>query len=113
MSFRDRVVSGAANVAWNVFQSVNTRLPEGQPFQPEWASAPLLKSYQRSMPTLGFPRETDSLCPDCVKEVRTAIIEGTRDIGNSYTAIPGRSRRRSSRKTMRSDAEDVLGPWPV
>ncbi|MDE2890046.1 MAG: radical SAM protein [Gemmatimonadota bacterium] len=89
MSFRDRVVSGAANVAWNVFQSVNTRLPEGQPFQPEWASAPLLKSYQRSMPTLGFPRETDSLCPDCVKEVRTAIIEGTRDIGELVHGNPG------------------------
>ena len=89
MSFRDRAVSGAANVAWNVFQSVNTRLPEGQPFQPAWASAPLLKSYQRSMPTLGFPRETDSLCPDCVKEVRTAIIEGTRDVAELVHGNPG------------------------
>ena len=92
MSFRDQVVSGAANVAWNVFQSVNTRLPEGQPFQPAWASAPLLKSYQRSMPTLGFPRETDSLCPDCVKEVRSAIIEGTRDIGELVHGNPGEIR---------------------
>ena len=92
MSFRDRVVSGAANVAWNVFQSVNARLPEGQPFQPAWASAPLLKSYQRSMPTLGFPRETDSLCPDCVKDVRTAIIEGTRDIAELVHGNPGEIR---------------------
>jgi len=25
---------------------------------------------------MGFPRETDSLCPRCVKEVRDAVISG-------------------------------------
>ena len=38
------------------------------------------KSYERSKPPLGWPRETDSLCPDCVIEVRDAIVAGTRNI---------------------------------
>jgi uncharacterized protein (TIGR02466 family) len=37
----------------------------------------------RSAPPLGFPRETDSLCPTCVKEVRNAVISGT-----YYVTVP-------------------------
>ena len=92
MPVRDQLVTRAADVAWKLFQSVNTRLPEGEPFQPSWAPAPLLKSYERSMPTLGYPRETDSLCPECVKEVRTAIIEGRRDLSDLLEGGPGEVR---------------------
>src|SRR5256885_11440923 len=42
------------------------------------APAPLLKSKDRTFPQLGFPRETDSLCPQCVKDVRERIIKGDR-----------------------------------
>jgi uncharacterized radical SAM superfamily Fe-S cluster-containing enzyme len=89
MSYRDRILSKAADIGWKIFQGINTRIPEGQPFQPVWAPAPLLKSYQRSKPELGFPRETDSLCPDCVKEVRNAIIEGRRDLSELTDGNPG------------------------
>ena len=89
MSYRDRLISTAADVAWTIFQSVNTRIPQGQPFQPAWAPAPLLKSHERSRPQLGFPRETDSLCPDCVKDVRNAVIEGRRDIRELVEGHPG------------------------
>ncbi len=51
--------------------------------------APLLKSHERSKSQLGFPRETDSLCPDCVKEVRNAVIEGRRDIRELVEGHPG------------------------
>ena len=71
-------ISGAATVAWNTFQAVNRRVPY-RSFQPKWAPAPLLKSYERSFPELGFPRKTDSLCPRCVKEVRDAIVAGQMD----------------------------------
>jgi len=40
---------------------------------------PLLKSWEKTKPTLGFPRQTDSLCPACVKEAREAIIAGKKD----------------------------------
>ena len=67
-----KLISGLSDVAWKAFQSVNQRLPEGEAIRPNWAPGPLLKSYERSAPPLGFPRETDSLCPTCVKEVRNA-----------------------------------------
>ena len=71
-------LSGTANLAWNTFQAVNRRVPYRR-FQPKWAPAPLLKSSERSFPKLGYPRQTDSLCPGCVKEVREAILTGEQD----------------------------------
>ena len=35
-----------------------------------------LKSWQKTKPPLGLPRQTDSLCPECVKEARAKIING-------------------------------------
>ena len=78
-----------ADWAWKAFQAINTRLPEGKPFTPEWAPGPLLKSYERTMPELGFPRETDSLCPRCVIRVRNEIIEGKRPLRDLVDGHPG------------------------
>jgi hypothetical protein len=69
---------GVANLSWHAFQVVNRRIPYGR-LQPKWAPAPLLKSKERTFPQLGFPRETDSLCPQCVKEVREQVISGEAD----------------------------------
>jgi uncharacterized radical SAM superfamily Fe-S cluster-containing enzyme len=69
----------AAGIAWHLFQSLNRWFP-GKPFQPPWAAEPLLKSWQRSSPVLGWPRTTDSLCPQCVKETRRQILAGEKDI---------------------------------
>ncbi len=88
-TLRDLFATKTASAAWHLFQTINTRIPEGKPFQPVWAPAPLLKSYERSMPPLGFPRQTDSLCPDCVKEVRNAIVEGRRSIRELVEGHPG------------------------
>jgi len=49
----------------------------------------MLKSYERSAPPLGFPRVTDSLCPRCVPEVRTAIINGDADLSLLADKHPG------------------------
>ena len=84
-----RLVSTLSDVAWKAFQSVNQRLPEGEAMRPKWAPGPLLKSYERSAPPLGFPRETDSLCPRCVKEVRTAVIDGTTPLESLMNEHPG------------------------
>jgi tetraether lipid synthase len=69
-----------ANTGWQMFQAVNTRIPEHASIHPEWAPAPLLKTRQRSKPPLGWPRQTDSLCPRCVVDARNAIIRGERDL---------------------------------
>jgi len=68
-------LSSVANVAWRGVRALDRVLPD-KSFQPKWAPAPLMKSTERTFPTLGFPRETDSLCPGCVKEVRESIIAG-------------------------------------
>src|SRR5213076_1919628 len=41
---------------------------------------PLLKSYEKTKPPLGWPRETDSLCPTCTREARQAILDGKKDV---------------------------------
>jgi hypothetical protein len=86
-------LKGVANLAWHAFQAVNRRIPYGS-FQPKWAPAPLLKSSQRTFPQLGFPRETDSLCPACVKEVREGIISGQADWKVLIEGRPGEVKAR-------------------
>ena len=78
----DAVVKQLANLGWGGLQAVNTRLPETASPSPEWAPGPLLKSHERTRPPLGWPRETDSLCPRCVVETRQAILRGERDLAD-------------------------------
>jgi tetraether lipid synthase len=68
-------LSRVADAGWAMFQAVNRRVPAGS-VQPAWAPRPLLKSWERSSPVLGWPRTTDSLCPICVKETRRRILNG-------------------------------------
>jgi uncharacterized radical SAM superfamily Fe-S cluster-containing enzyme len=68
------------DLAWRAFQSVNTRVPEGSSVEPSWAPGPLPKSHERTRPPLGYPRETDSLCPRCVIETRQKLLNGERDL---------------------------------
>src|SRR6185369_1514566 len=65
----------AANGAWVVFNSLN-KINQRPSFTPKWSDKPLLKSYQKTKPQLGWPRQTDSLFPTCVKEAREKIING-------------------------------------
>jgi uncharacterized radical SAM superfamily Fe-S cluster-containing enzyme len=84
-----KVVSKAADLGWKAFQAVNALVPEGKSIQPSWAAEPLLKSYERTAPPLGFPRETDSLCPSCVKSVRNGVINGDIPLNILMDAHPG------------------------
>ncbi len=84
-----KALSKAADLGWKAFQAVNKAIPEGQSIQPEWAAEPLLKSYERTAPPLGFPRETDSLCPACVKSVRNGVISGDIPLNILMDSHPG------------------------
>ncbi len=64
---------------FNAIQSVNKYKPNPS-FTPKWSDKPLLKSWQKSKPTLGWPRTTDSLCPNCVIEAREEIFSGKKDV---------------------------------
>ncbi|HEV2764859.1 MAG TPA: hypothetical protein VGV38_17895, partial [Pyrinomonadaceae bacterium] len=58
---------------FNTIQFFNKYRPN-ESFTPKWSDKPLLKSWQKSKPPLGFPRTTDSLCPKCVIEARAQIL---------------------------------------
>src|SRR3954463_5304940 len=64
---------------FSAIQSVN-RFKPNPSFTPRWSDKPLLKSWQKAKPTLGWPRTTDSLCPNCVIEAREAILSGKKDV---------------------------------
>jgi uncharacterized radical SAM superfamily Fe-S cluster-containing enzyme len=75
IKYVERAVSYAANAAWFVFDRLNQINPNPS-FTPKWSDKPLLKSWEKVKPTLGWPRETDSLCPKCVPEIRQQILDG-------------------------------------
>jgi 7,8-dihydro-6-hydroxymethylpterin dimethyltransferase len=88
-----RVLSTTARRAWPLVQRLNRALERPAP-HPSWAPAPLLKRRERTFPELGFPRETDSLCPRCVKEVRSDVLSGKRDLRTLIDGRPGEIRAR-------------------
>ena len=71
-------IQKSADVLWSFARAVDRRFAE-RSFRPKWAPAPLLKQREKTFPPLGFPRQTDSLCPRCVTEVRTEILSGDVD----------------------------------
>jgi uncharacterized radical SAM superfamily Fe-S cluster-containing enzyme len=78
IKYIEKGVTLAAHGAWGVFNALN-RINPGKPFTPAWSDLPLQKSSQKVKPPLGWPRETDSLCPVCVREARQEILDGKRD----------------------------------
>ena len=86
-------VSAAASLAWRAIQALNRAVPD-RPFKPRWAPAPMPKQQERTFPQLGFPRETDSLCPRCVIEVRERILSGASDWRTLVDGKPGEIRAR-------------------
>lgn len=75
IKYFEKGLTYAAGAAWAVFERLN-RIRPNPAFTPKWSDKPLLKSWQKSKPTLGWPRTTDSLCPRCIPEIRQKIIDG-------------------------------------
>ena len=75
IKYVEKAVTVAANGAWQVFDRLNSIKPNPS-FTPKWSDKPLLKSYEKQKPPLGWPRTTDSLCPKCVPEIRQQIVDG-------------------------------------
>ena len=75
VKYVEKAVTVAAKGAWVVFNSLN-RIKQNPSPTPKWSEKPLLKSYEKTKPPLGWPRSTDSLCPKCVPEIRQQILDG-------------------------------------
>jgi 7,8-dihydro-6-hydroxymethylpterin dimethyltransferase len=78
IKYAEKALTLAAGAAWTVFDKLN-QINQNPSFTPKWSDKPLLKSYQKTKPPLGWPRETDSLCPKCVPQIRKEILDGKRD----------------------------------
>jgi uncharacterized radical SAM superfamily Fe-S cluster-containing enzyme len=88
-----RSLAHGARALWPLVRKFNVTFERPSP-SPRWAPGPLLKRRQRTFPQLGWPRETDSLCPRCVKEVRGQILSGERDLSLLVDGKPGEIRAR-------------------
>ena len=71
----EKALTYAAKGGWAVYNKLNSISPN-ESFTPKWSDKPLLKSYQKEKPPLGWPRTTDSLCPKCIPAIRQQIIDG-------------------------------------
>jgi len=88
----ERIVTYSAQKAWSVLQFANRLANEPMPFKPSWSDQPIPRGNKRTKPPLGWPRETDSLCPTCVKEARRAILNGNEPIEHLIHDKPGEIR---------------------
>ncbi len=75
IKYFEKSLTYAAGAAWAVFERLN-RIKPNPSFTPNWSDKPLLKSWEKTKPTLGWPRTTDSLCPKCVPQIRQQILDG-------------------------------------
>jgi tetraether lipid synthase len=89
IKYLEKAMSIAANAVWRIFCLANDLVPENPSFIPRWSDKPLLKSREKSKPPLGWPRETDSLCPRCVPEIRQQIVDGKQDYRILLNERPG------------------------
>jgi uncharacterized radical SAM superfamily Fe-S cluster-containing enzyme len=89
----EKIAATTARAAWPLVKLYNHKFEKPAP-HPKWAPAPLLKRRERTFPQLGWPRETDSLCPRCVKETREAILDGKTDLDVLIQGKPGEIRAR-------------------
>ncbi len=122
IKYVEKGVSLAASGLWSVLQ-LAYRIKQNPSFTPKWSEQPLLKSYEKTKPTLGWPRETDSLCPVCTREARTDIINGKKDVSILLTEKVGEIKatilERDGKVLMVKDCpkhghfEDVLSTDPA
>ncbi|MEK6288494.1 MAG: radical SAM protein [Acidobacteriota bacterium] len=75
VKYAEKGLTYVARGGWAVFERIN-RIKPNPSFTPKWSEKPLLKSYQKTKPPLGWPRTTDSLCPKCIPEIRQQIVDG-------------------------------------
>src|SRR5712691_12029807 len=79
LKYFERGLAAFAGAFFDTIQILNRYNPNPS-FTPKWSDKPLLKSWQKTKPTLGWPRVTDSLCPNCVIEAREEILSGKQDV---------------------------------
>jgi uncharacterized radical SAM superfamily Fe-S cluster-containing enzyme len=88
IKYAEKGLTIAAGAAWAIFERLN-RIRPNPSFTPAWSDRPLLKSREKVKPPLGWPRETDSLCPVCVREARQQILDSKKPLSDLLTEKVG------------------------
>jgi hypothetical protein len=103
---RDSVLTRVADIGWRVVQAANHWIPASAA-QPQWAPRDARAASALSMPGFGLPRQTVSLCPGCVRELRVRITAGEiglNELRRSQTGqIPARILERDGRVVIEKD----------
>jgi len=79
VKYVEKGLSKVATGMWKFARYLDERKDPNPSFTPDWSEKPILKTWEKSKPPLGWPRKTDSLCPKCVKEARENILSGQVD----------------------------------
>ena len=74
----EKALTVTSGLVFDAIQAFNKYRPNPS-FTPKWSDRPIPKSWQKTKPPLGWPRQTDSLCPKCVIEARKKIMDGEVD----------------------------------
>ena len=93
-----------SDIVWNLTEYINSWVPAGTLPTPKWAPGRLLKSYERSMPRLGLPRQTTSLCPKCNQEAAFDVLgsaKGQSDFADDPGLIEAEILEEAGRVLMR------------
>ncbi|MEJ7732168.1 MAG: radical SAM protein [Polyangiaceae bacterium] len=119
----EKLVTTSAGKLWPWMMRWNEMAAAPEPFKPRWSDSPIPRGKQRSKPPLGWPRQTDSLCPRCVKEAREQILKGNADYRTLITDKPGEIKARIEEKDgkvvmektcpVHGDFSDVIAMDPV
>ena len=70
----EKTLTRTAAAAWPLLQHLSRLAADPAPFKPRWSDKPIPRGGERTFPSLGWPRQTDSLCPECVKDARRQIL---------------------------------------
>ena len=106
-TLQEHLLTRVADIAWRVLQTGNALVPSSSSPRPSWLPGGGTDAGEPVVPNFDLPRQTMSLCPGCVRELRERIAAG--EIGpddlrrNHAGYIPARIVERGGRVVMEKD----------
>jgi hypothetical protein len=79
VKYIEKGLSKVAGTMYRTIRYMDDKKAPNPSFTPKWTDKRMMKSWERTKPPLGWPRQTDSLCPKCVIEARERILNGAVD----------------------------------
>ena len=103
VKYVEKAVTVAAKGAWVVFDKINSIHPNPS-FTPKWSDKPLLKSYEKSKPPLGWPRD-DRLALPQVRARNSPADHRRQAAGRNPAEREGRRDQGADHRARRQDPD--------